>query len=120
MSSAGCETQSGDVGVFDVSVHTGSRPLCLQRPQTPGLCRGEESVITWPQKSGIWGHPYVLLSGWLFVSCFVYDVVLTADCAILFFFNGRATLDLTWEVHCFVLVRVSTGIITTESPEKQT
>lgn len=54
------------------------------------------------------------------VSCFVYGVVLTADCAILFFFNGRATLNLTWEVHCFVLVRVSAGIITTESPEKQT
>lgn len=84
MSHAGCETQSGDVGVFDVSDHTGYRPLCLQRSETPGLCHGEESVSTWPHKSGIWGHPYVLLSGWLFVSCFVYGV-LTADCAILFF-----------------------------------
>lgn len=61
-------------------------------------------------------------SGWLFVSSFVYNVVLTADwvvCAILFFY-GRATLGLTWEVHCVVLLRVSTGIITTEPPEKQT
>lgn len=52
MSHAGCETQSGDVGVFDVNVHTGYRPLCLQRPETPGLCHGEESVSTWPHKSG--------------------------------------------------------------------
>lgn len=99
MSHGGCETQSGDVSVFDVSVHTGYRPLYLQRPQTPELCHGEESVNTWPQKSSIWGHPYVLLSGWLFVSCFVYDVVLTAD-LLFYFFNGRATIDLTWELFC--------------------
>lgn len=83
MSHAGCETQLGDVGVFDVSVHTGYRPLCLQRPETPGLCHGEESVSTWPHKSSS-EDIHVLLSGWLFVSCFVYGV-LTADCAILFF-----------------------------------
>lgn len=63
--------------------------------------------------------------GYPSVSYFVCDVVLTADpscwCYLNFFFlNRRATLGLTWEVHCSVLVRVSTGIITTKQPGKQT
>lgn len=125
MSSAVCEMQLRAADAFIVNVHTGYRPLCLWKPQTSGLCHGEESVSTWTEESGIWACSYVLSSGWLFVSYFIYDVVLTTDgvvCAILLliFFNRRATLGLTWEVHCSLLVRVSTGIITTEQPEKQT
>lgn len=82
----------------------------------------EGGVSVWPQEAGIWGHPYVLSLGWIFVSYFVYDIALTADwivCATLFF-HRRATFGLTWEEHYSVLVWVSTGIITTEPVEKQT
>lgn len=85
MSGAVCELQLRAAGAFDVSVHTRYRPLCLQKPQTSGLHHVEGGVSAWPQEAGIWGHPYVLSSGWLFVN----DIALTADwivCTTLFFF----------------------------------
>lgn len=79
MSGAVCELQLRAAGASNGSVHTrhGSHRACRNlRPQ--GFAMGGR-CHAWPQEAGIWGHPYVLSLGWIFVSYFVYDIALTAD-----------------------------------------